>query len=327
MQFYKFKYQTIPITNDDVLKIAQILTIDDSLGLQLSADLIHFIRTMDYNKIENGNYTTRLAEYIDMGNGEYQIKPIVANINNYLENTSYSYYNGEKGVILEVYANSGSNTSNIVKNVKFILDKNSGILLDDQAQFIDDSISNVLTSILIGGILAIVIIYLFLRRIKCSFVIAITMPLSIMLALIVLNILNITLNMVSLGGMAIGIGMLVDNSIVVIESITKKLETGKHHIEEAAYFGTKEVAGSLLASTLTTICVFIPILFTKGLTKEIFTDLSWAVVLSLAFSLIVAIFIIPTLFVLFYKKRGWKVDSVDNKKDLWIKLKSNIAIF
>lgn len=82
--------------NDDVLKIAQILTIDDSLGLQLSADLIHFIRTMDYNKIENGNYTTRLAEYIDMGNGEYQIKPIVANINNYLENTSYSYYNGEK---------------------------------------------------------------------------------------------------------------------------------------------------------------------------------------------------------------------------------------
>ena len=121
---------------------------------RLSADLIHFIRTMDYNKIENGNYTTRLAEYIDMGNGEYQIKPIVANINNYLENTSYSYYNGEKGVILEVYANSGSNTSNIVKNVKFILDKNSGILLDDQAQFIDDSISNVLTSILIGGILA-----------------------------------------------------------------------------------------------------------------------------------------------------------------------------
>ena len=118
-----------------------------------------------------------------------------------------------------------------------------------------------------------------------------------MLALIVLNILNITLNMVSLGGMAIGIGMLVDNSIVVIESITKKLETGKQHIEEAAYFGTKEVAGSLLASTLTTICVFIPILFTKGLTKEIFTDLSWAVVLSLTFSLIVAIFIIPTLFV------------------------------
>lgn len=323
----QIKYQTIPITNDDVLKIAQILTIDDSLGLQLSADLIHFIRTMDYNKIENGNYTTRLAEYIDMGNGEYQIKPIVANINNYLENTSYSYYNGEKGVILEVYANSGSNTSNIVKNVKFILDKNSGILLDDQAQFIDDSISNVLTSILIGGILAIVIIYLFLRRIKCSFVIAITMPLSIMLALIVLNILNITLNMVSLGGMAIGIGMLVDNSIVVIESITKKLETGKHHIEEAAYFGTKEVAGSLLASTLTTICVFIPILFTKGLTKEIFTDLSWAVVLSLTFSLIVAIFIIPTLFVLFYKKRGWKVDSVDNKKRFMDKVEVKYSNF
>lgn len=132
---------------------------------------------------------------------------------------------------LEVYANSGSNTSNIVKNVKFILDKNSGILLDDQAQFIDDSISNVLTSILIGGILAIVIIYLFLRRIKCSFVIAITMPLSIMLALIVLNILNITLNMVSLGGGNCIVCLLIIVSLL-LKVITKKLETGKHHIEE-----------------------------------------------------------------------------------------------
>ena len=127
------------------------------------------------------------------------------------------------------------------------------------------------------------------------------MPLSVLLTLVCLYAMGITLNMVSVGGIAVGIGMLVDNSIVVLESITSEKEKGKD-VLEASLSGVKLVIGSLIGSTITSICVFFPILLIEGLTKEIFSDLSWAVILSLSFSLLVAVLVIPTLFCLFYKK-------------------------
>lgn len=225
--------------------------------------------------------------------------------------SSYAYFSDGKvnlaeGVVIEVFKSNGANSSAVVDEVKKAYSKISLTegysasirLLDDQSEFISDSISNVLISMVIGGVLAILIIYVFLKKVRTSLVIAITMPLSVLAALICLSLLGVTLNMVSLGGLAVGIGMLVDNSIVVIEAISKHRDGGKSAYESAVD-GTCEVGGALFGSTLTTVCVFIPILFAGGLTAEIFTDLAYAVIFSLAFSLIVAVTVIPALYCIF----------------------------
>ena len=234
----------------------------------------------------------------------------VASIGKEAQYAGYAYYydGGLKlteGMVVEVYKSNGANSSAVVDEVKSVCKELSSAesfgakisLLDDQSQFISDSISNVLISMIIGGVLAVIIIYLFLKKVRTSLIIAVTMPLSVLAALICLFLMGITLNMVSLGGLAVGIGMLVDNSIVVIESITKHRDKGKSAFN-AAVDGTVEVGGALLGSTLTTVCVFVPIIFTGGLTAEIFTDLSFAVIFSLAFSLIVAVTVIPALYAL-----------------------------
>lgn len=229
---------------------------------------------------------------------------------------SYVYFGDSdariiKGTVVEIYKSNGANSSAVVREVKavyaqFLEEKTMFgakiTLLDDQSEFISDSISNVLVSMLIGGALAIFIIFVFLKRVRTSLIIAITMPLSVLAALVCLSLMGITLNMVSLGGLAVGIGMLVDNSIVVIESISKHRDMDKSAFE-AAVDGTVEVGGALFGSTLTTVCVFIPIIFSGGLTAEIFTDLSWAVIFSLTFSLIVALSVIPSLYALFGSKK------------------------
>ena len=230
--------------------------------------------------------------------------------------SSYVYFGSGgakviKGAVIEVYKSNGANSSSVVSAVKSVYGeylKSSGAkgasvqLLDDQSEFISDSISNVLVSMLIGGVLAVLVIFLFLKKVRTSLIIAVTMPLSVLAALICLYLMGITLNMVSLGGLAVGIGMLVDNSIVVIESISKHRDMDKSAFE-AAVDGTTEVGGALFGSTLTTVCVFIPIIFSGGLTAEIFTDLSWAVIFSLAFSLIVSVSVIPALYALFTGKK------------------------
>lgn len=232
--------------------------------------------------------------------------------------SSYVYYsNGAaalvKGTVIEIYKSNGANSSAVVQQVKSVFAEYAAgdgaeyaaevRLLDDQSEFISDSISNVLVSMLIGGALAVIVIFLFLKKVRLSLIIAVTMPLSVLAALVCMFLMGITLNMVSLGGLAVGIGMLVDNSIVVIESISKHRDRDKSAME-AAVDGTVEVGGALLGSTLTTVCVFIPIIFTGGLTAEIFTDLSWAVIFSLVFSLLVAITVIPTLYAMLGGGKG-----------------------
>ena len=227
---------------------------------------------------------------------------------------TYSQYNGLLSVTLEVYAVSDANTTDVVNAVKAAISasnySSAVILLDDKAEFINDSIVNVLTSIIIGGVLAVVVIYLFVRKIGSSLVVSITMPLSVLVALVGLWAMGISINLVSLGGLAVGIGMLVDNSIVVLESITKRRDKGES-VFDSCLNGTREVAGSLLASTLTNVCVFFPILFTRGLTKEIFNDLVWAVLFSIVMSLLVAVSVIPSLYHLIYSKPRLNYENME----------------
>jgi len=167
-------------------------------------------------------------------------------------------------------------------------------ILTDQSIFIENSINEVRNTAVIGGILAIIILYLFLQNFSTTLIVAVSIPLSIIATFAPLSLFEVSLNIMSLGGLALGIGMLVDNSIVVMESIFRCREEGDGWIESAVR-GVSEVGGAVIASTLTTIAVFFPIVFVEGIAGQIFGDLSLAVVFSLLASLMVSLFFIPML--------------------------------
>ncbi len=166
------------------------------------------------------------------------------------------------------------------------------VMLVDPADYIRISLGNVSSSAIIGAVLAIIILLIFLNDIRASLVVGVAMPVSIIATFLLMNVSGLTLNMMSLGGLALGVGMLVDNSIVVIESIYRKLEEG-YSKANAAVIGAKEVAVPVIASTLTTVAVFLPITFAGGLTADIFNELSFTITFSLASSLIVALTFVP----------------------------------
>ncbi|MDE6867849.1 MAG: efflux RND transporter permease subunit [Clostridia bacterium] len=289
------------------------LKLNGVFDFKLSEQLFQFIIDTDFTDLNaNGGKVVKVSD--------------VANITVDLTYASYAYYfdgsvNIADGIVINIYKSNGANSSKVVERVKAVYAEVAAEegysatinLLDDQSEFISDSVSNVLISMLIGGVLAIIIIFLFLKKVRTSLVIAITMPLSVLAALICLFLLGVTLNMVSLGGLAVGIGMLVDNSIVVIEAITKHRDNGKDAFN-AAVDGTCEVGGALFGSTVTTVCVFIPIMFAGGLTAEIFTDLALAVIFSLTFSLLVAVTVIPTLYTLFCGGRRILKENAPRRK-------------
>lgn len=251
----------------------------------------------------------------------------IAEVNEVLELNTYSEFNQVYSCQLLIYSTSGANATEVVEKVEKIINEYNNtsdigniVMLDNQAKFINESLSNALSSLIIGGILAILVIYLFLRKIPSSLIIAVSMPLSILCTLVCLYLMGITLNMVSIGGLAVGIGMLVDNSIVVLESISSEREKGKNALD-ASIDGVKIVLSSLIGSTITSICVFFPILLMLGLTKEIFSDLAWSVIFSLSFSLLVAILIIPSLYCLVYRNDQYQKENKSSK--VMNKLKSS----
>ena len=181
--------------------------------------------------------------------------------------------------------------------LSYDLYKNEGILLDvvaDRSLFIKSSIAEVRNTAILGGLLAIVVLFLFLRNAKSTAIIAVSIPISLLVTFAPLHLYGITLNIMSLGGLALGIGMLVDSSIVVLESIFRCREEGDG-VKTAAVRGTREVRGAVVASTLTSIAVFFPMVFVEGVAGQAFGDLGLAVVISLLASLVVAVSFIPML--------------------------------
>ncbi|MGH7601950.1 MAG: efflux RND transporter permease subunit, partial [bacterium] len=175
------------------------------------------------------------------------------------------------------------------------LPPNSGIeQLSDQSVFIKSAVDEVKGTAIMGGVLAIIVLYIFLRRVWNTIIVAIAIPISVIATFGPMFMFDVTLNIMSLGGLALGIGMLVDNSIVVLESIHRLREEG-HDIVTACVRGTSMVGGAVLASTLTTVAVFFPIVFVKGIAGQIFGDMALTVVFSLLASLAVALFLVPML--------------------------------
>jgi HAE1 family hydrophobic/amphiphilic exporter-1 len=168
------------------------------------------------------------------------------------------------------------------------------VVLEDQAMFIEASLSNLRSTAVMGAFLAVAILFLFLRDVRATLIIATAIPLSIVATFAPMYLGGVSLNLMSLGGLALGIGMLVDNAIVVLENIHVHRERGSDRIASAIE-GTKGVAAAVVASTLTTVCVFLPIAFVDGVAGQLFGDLSMAVVFSLLASLAVALFFVPML--------------------------------
>jgi len=167
-------------------------------------------------------------------------------------------------------------------------------MISDQSRFIVESIREVQSATIQGGILALIVLFLFLRDLRSTMVIGVAIPISVISAFIPMFMRGISLNIMSLGGLALGVGMLVDNSIVVLESIFRCREEGDN-TKDAAERGTREVAGAVTASTLTTVAVFFPIAFVEGVAGQIFSDLALTVTFSLVASLLVALYLNPMM--------------------------------
>lgn len=221
------------------------------------------------------------------------------------EMSSYSYVDGEPAITLTIQKQSTANTVNVSdainKEMARIQKDVPGIelvMLMDPADYIRASINNVATSAIIGGLLAVIILFIFLRDVRTTIIVGVAMPISIIMTFALMYFAGMTINIMSLGGLTLGVGMLVDNSIVVIESIYRKLERGQKRFD-AAVNGASEVAMSVVASTLTTVVVFLPITFSGGLTAQIFNQLSFTISFSLVSSLFVALTFVPMMSALF----------------------------
>ena len=228
-----------------------------------------------------------------------------------------SRIDGRESVEIAIYKEGGTNTVTVAQAVKdrmgFVEERLSRVgdglemrMITDQSRFIRQSVSEVLQTAMIGGSLAILVLMLFLRNIRATVIIGISIPISVVATFFLMYLSGISLNIMSLGGITLGIGLLVDNSIVVLESIQRKREEG-HGVLEAARRGAGEVGQAVIASTMTTVCVFVPIVFMEGVAGQLFGDQALTVAYSLTVSLLVALMLIPML-----ASRAFREEVVDD---------------
>ncbi len=215
---------------------------------------------------------------------------------------TYAKINGENGILFQIQKQTGYSTGDVTDRVLDRLDqiqkKNKDIhtvVLMNQGVYIDMVIGSVLQNLVFGAVLAILILLVFLRDIRPTFVIACSIPISILAAIVLMYFSGVTMNVISLSGLALGVGMLVDNSIVVIENIYRMRNEEGASAKKAAIQGAKEVAGAIAASTLTTVCVFLPIVFTEGIARQLFVDMGLTIAYSLLASLVVALSLVPMM--------------------------------
>ena len=228
----------------------------------------------------------------------------------------YASVNGNPGVVFSMQKQSGYSTGEVSDRIKERFAKLEAanedvniIELMDQGIYIDLVVNSVLQNILSGAALAIIVLLIFMKSFRPTLVIACSIPISIVTALVLMYFSGISLNIISLSGLALGVGMLVDNSIVVIENIYRMRGLG-YSAKKAAVEGANQVAGSIASSTMTTICVFLPIVFTEGITRQLFVDMGLTIAYSLLASLAVALTVVPMMGAGLLKKTKEKRSSV-----------------
>jgi HAE1 family hydrophobic/amphiphilic exporter-1 len=288
------------LTVDQVITIIRAEHINISGGKITEGNATYSLRTVgkfrSIEEISNVSVTNK--------NGVPVLLRDVADIDDgFVEEDMDALVEKEDAIIMTVQKQSGTNTVQVANLIEKKIEALKTYLPPDikikkfyaPSDFIKDSISNVWQVALFGGALALIVLLLFLRNIPTTLIISVSIPLSIIVTFIFMYLFKLTLNMMSLGGLALGIGMLVDNSIVVLENIFRYREFGAKP-SEAAKLGSQEMSNAIIASTLTTVAVFLPLVFfIKGMARELFRDLAFTVTFSLLSSLLVALTIVPML--------------------------------
>lgn len=258
------------------------------------------------------------------GVGKIRVKDVadVTVVDN--QGEAYSKVNGENAILLSVFKGSTSNTSTVSKGIqnafKKLEQKYKGLsfaIIMNQGEYINIIIKSVLNSILLGAVLAIVVLALFLKDIRPTIIVAFSIPFSVLFAIIIMYFTGININVMSLAGLCLGIGMLVDNSIVVMENVYRFSNEGMP-APKAAVRGTAQVAGPILASTLTTICVFLPMVYTSGMVSQLLIPFAFTISYALIASLLVALTVVPTMgSVILRKAKEIKQPWFEKIKDIY----------
>ncbi len=269
-----------------------------SAGTLQEAGTEHYLRAVgEFSSLED------MENLIISSNPSTVLLKDVASVNNtYQEAKRLNIFNGKPSIGLEIQKQADSNTVLVSKAIWRSIEQIEKVLPEgvyiqkvmDQADFITDSISNLIEEGIVGALLAILVLLLFLRNFRSTLVIALSIPISVIATFVLVYFSGMTLNIISLGGIALGLGMMVDSSIVVLENIFRFRQEGSE-IMEAAIGGTNRVAGAIIASTLTTVIVFLPVVFVGGFTSQIFKAMAYTVSFSLLASLFVALTIVPLL--------------------------------
>ena len=213
---------------------------------------------------------------------------------------TFTRVNGDPSVMINIQRQSEFPTADVTNAVQERIDSLIAqypdlgfVVLMNQGEMIGLFIGSMVNNLLVGGLLAIIILFLFLRDIRPTLIVAISIPVSVMLAFTLMYFTGVSLNMISMGGLALAVGMLVDNSIVVIENIYRMKSSTERSVVRAAVSGAKQVSGAIVAATLTTASLFLPIVFTSGMTRQIFADFGLTISFALLASLIIALTVVP----------------------------------
>ncbi|MDP2713708.1 efflux RND transporter permease subunit [Rheinheimera sp.] len=237
-----------------------------------------------------------------VNNSQVRLKDIAEVRDSFVDRQSITYVDGKEAIEVAIYKEGDANTVQVAKTLLAQLPQLEKALpagyrltlVYDQSEFIKQAIDEVKSAAVIGGLLAMLVLYLFLRNVWATLIISVSIPVSVIATFNLMYGQGITLNMMSLGGIALAVGLLVDNAIVVLENIARHKEQGKGAFE-AAKAGTSEVAMAITASTLTTVAVFFPLVFVEGIAGQLFRDQALTVTFALLASLVVALTLIPTM--------------------------------
>ena len=285
--------------------------------------------TVPYGTIEDGpnSYTLRTLDKLESvndienlqltaSNGKLlNLKDVASVTYEYEEVNSIHRYNGIDSLLVSIEKQQSANTVQVMEKVRKVVDNLNAenpdytiIIGEDESEYISSSINNVWSTMAMSSIVAFIILILFLKDFKASFLVALAIPLSIVGAVAALFFTGQSLNLITVGGLVLGVGMVVDNSIVVMENIFKTRERKENSLEDACIEGTSTVGTAIFASTLTTVAVFLPLLFTSGMVAIMFSALSYSIIFALLFSILVAMTLVPSLFNLMgHNKKGKEI--------------------
>jgi len=310
----------------DQLKLAQLgLNIDD-ISIRLKQENINLsggsikqgskmflVRTV--NQFENIDAIKNLI-ISKLNDRVIKINDVASVSLGHKDRTSINRINGNEAIEIAIYKEGDSNTVEVAETVrnelkqieKQLPDNAQLVVIDDQSLFIKDAIDNVISAAMLGGLLAVLIIYLFLKDSLATAIIAVLIPVSVISGFFFMYRAGVSFNIMSLGGVALAVGLLVDNGIVVLENISSKLKHNNNGLD-AVREGASEVGGAITASTLTTVAVFLPLVFVEGIAGQLFKDQALTVTFTLMVSLVFALLLIPMLSSLKFRKNSHLSES------------------